>query len=171
MQFCQDLLDLAVREGQDKVSPAAGSGRLRVFSGLTVTAIDHGSKDDSYAYTHLQGGLKIRSKFVIVATGYAIQMHDIRLLTIVAYTHRGLFVEPTIGGILKPCWSYLVGIKDPLCSSDDVVPVSTSLDAYNSSKFLGRAHSLNVLTWGFTHDWCLTHGYMRVIERSSRIIP
>ena len=93
------------------------------------------SSDPEYAYTTLRDGIRIRSKYVVLATG-------------------GFSVDPSLAGILTPCWSYLVGIADPrLTAPDSSLPPSTPL---------GCPHSPNLFTWGYTHDWCMTNGHLRI---------
>lgn len=80
-----------------------------------------------------QGSL-VRSKHVVVATG-------------------GLFAEPGIASILSPRWSYLVGIQAP--PVDDIVE-------HNSLSRLRWPNSPNFFTWGYTHDWCMVNGHVRI---------
>jgi len=82
-----------------------------------------------HALTTLEGGARIRSKFVVVATG-------------------GLFQEKSLSGIMKPCFSYLVSLKEPESSKDHEFR-------------LPSPNSMNFFTWEFTHDWCLTKGNLR----------
>lgn len=79
-------------------------------------------------------GSLVRSKHVVVATG-------------------GLFAEPGIASILSPRWSYLVGI--PVPAVDDAA-------AYNSLPRLRWPNSPNFFTWGYTHDWCMVNGHVRI---------
>lgn len=60
----------------------------------------------------------------------------------------GLFTDPTLAGILNPCYSYLVSLKEPESTKDD-------------KNRLSYPNSINFFTWGFTHDWCLTKGHLR----------
>lgn len=60
----------------------------------------------------------------------------------------GFFVgSPDLAGILRPCFSYLVSVPEP-----DVSTVESAVNARNS---------VNLFTWGFSHDWCLTKGHFR----------
>lgn len=60
----------------------------------------------------------------------------------------GLFRDSALTGILNPCFSYLVSLKEP---------ETTKHEKYR----LPYPNSLNFFTWGFTHDWCLTKGHLR----------
>lgn len=80
--------------------------------------------DDGGALTVLADGTIYRSEHALVATG-------------------GLFVPPALAGILTPCYSYLVALKQ-------VEPAQL------------RENTPNIFTWGFTHDLCMTRGWMRV---------
>jgi glycine/D-amino acid oxidase-like deaminating enzyme len=57
----------------------------------------------------------------------------------------GLFQMPQLCGILTPCYSYLVH-----------VPISRPAGDRQVCKY-----SSNFFTWGFSHDWCWTHGKVR----------
>lgn len=82
----------------------------------------------------------------------------------------GLFVDPSIGGILRPCWSYLVGIQDPRPSARQTAQAGTESEWVEEifpsdplpSHPLRTPNSINLFTWGFTHDWCMTNGYLRL---------
>lgn len=52
----------------------------------------------------------------------------------------GLWVPPALAGVVVPCFSYLSAV--PLLGAP--------------------ADSANMFTWGFTHDWCVTRGHIRV---------
>jgi hypothetical protein len=91
------------------------------------------SRDADAALTLLANGSQIRSRHAIVATG-------------------GLFLPHALAGLLTPCYSYLVGLSDTRTNDTalgaDVAPLS--------------ADSVNMFTWGFTHDWATTRGVLRV---------
>ncbi|EAR87671.1 FAD-dependent oxidoreductase (macronuclear) [Tetrahymena thermophila SB210] len=62
----------------------------------------------------------------------------------------GLFTNSTtLCGIFTPCFSYLVSMKEP----ENINPQHHRLEHPNS---------MNYFTWGFTHDWCLTQGHIRL---------
>jgi glycine/D-amino acid oxidase-like deaminating enzyme len=63
----------------------------------------------------------------------------------------GLFLDKALLGILKPCYSYLTGIKnDNLIKSVEEVNMRT------------MRNSPNFFTYGFSHDWCMAQGYLRI---------
>jgi hypothetical protein len=109
----------------------------------------------AYAFVRTTSLLQIRASFVVLATG-------------------GLFVDQSLGGILRPCWSYLVGIRDPRPTARQTVSespeaewkeepyLSSSSPSPHPSLPLRTPDSLNLFTWGFTHDWCMTNGYLRL---------
>jgi glycine/D-amino acid oxidase-like deaminating enzyme len=115
-----------------------------------VQSIDSTS-DPSHAIISTQSQQLIQGDYVVLATG-------------------GLFVDPSIGGILRPCWSYLVGIQDPRPAARQSAEPGTESEwteeMYPSSPLTSRPlrtpNSLNLFTWGFTHDWCMTNGYLRL---------
>lgn len=101
-----------------------------------MTQIKNGTShgEDSVTVT-LEDGTSLHCKQAVIATG-------------------GLFLDPALTGILKPCWSYLVGIPTP--PSDEASHIS------QLPPTLPSPHSVNLITWGFTHDWCITGGYLRI---------
>lgn len=55
----------------------------------------------------------------------------------------GLFVPRALAGVLTPCYSFLVALPQ-------IEPAQLS------------ENTPNIFTWGFTHDLCMTRGWMRV---------
>jgi glycine/D-amino acid oxidase-like deaminating enzyme len=93
--------------------------------------VDVDSNED-HAIATLANGAKICAKYLVVCTG-------------------GFFTGgKELGGILRPCFSYLVSIPEPQTDSNA-----------SSADMLGYTHSPNMFSWGFTHDWCLTKGHFR----------
>jgi glycine/D-amino acid oxidase-like deaminating enzyme len=126
------------------------TGRVTLYEGCSPvlgvsTIIAEGQRS---ALTELTNGARIASRHTVLATG-------------------GLFAEPSLAGILRPCWSYLVRLPHPSISSissesalssrseedDDEIPILPDGTPRNSHNFF---------TWGFTHDWCWTDGAVRV---------
>lgn len=109
------------------------------------------SSHASFAFVKTASLQQVRANFVVLATG-------------------GLFVDQSIGGILRPCWSYLVGIRDPRPAARQTAEAGTETEwkeepypaAPHPSLPLRTPDSLNLFTWGFTHDWCMTNGYLRL---------
>jgi glycine/D-amino acid oxidase-like deaminating enzyme len=112
-----------------------------VIVGMSVASVDYLS-DPEHAYTTLHCGIRVRSKYVVLATG-------------------GLSVDPSLAGVLTPCWSYLVGIADPRLSPSSPLPEAVPA-AGAAAAALDFPHSPNLFTWGFTHDWCMTGGHLRI---------
>ncbi|KAJ1418205.1 FAD dependent oxidoreductase [Ochromonadaceae sp. CCMP2298] len=126
---------------------AMETGRVTLYEGCSPVAkvITLTTEGDSSALTELQNGSRIASKHIVLATG-------------------GLFAEPSLAGILRPCWSYLVRLPHPTLlesggltgrsdEDDDEIPILPDGTPLNSHNFF---------TWGFTHDWCWTDGAVRV---------
>ena len=61
----------------------------------------------------------------------------------------GLYFDKTIAGILRPCYSYLSATK-------------LNIDYKNKSNIDKMKNSPNYFTFGFTHDWALCQGYLRI---------
>jgi len=65
----------------------------------------------------------------------------------------GLTVDKNLSGIIKPCYSYASALK-------------TNIDYNQLSKTEGNIEKMknspNFYTFGFTHDWCMTQGYLRI---------
>jgi glycine/D-amino acid oxidase-like deaminating enzyme len=113
---------------------AAKSSTLTIVEySPAVTAV----KDvDKGAVVNFDGGVAIRCNKAVLAT-------------------NGLFLNPHLAGILRPCWSYFVALphpRDPL--KDGNGPSAPAL--------LGGNCSHNFFTYGFTHDWCVTDGVYRI---------
>lgn len=87
---------------------------------------------DGVAHTTLTDGTTLQSKHAVLATG-------------------GLFTEANLTGIITPAWSYLTAQPEP----------PPSLAAPVGEFRLQSPNSVNFFSWGFTHDWCLTKGYLR----------
>ncbi|EAR84802.1 FAD-dependent oxidoreductase (macronuclear) [Tetrahymena thermophila SB210] len=95
----------------------------------TPQVVNVKTSKEGFALTKLENGVVIKSNYVVVCTG-------------------GLFNDPNLAGILIPCYSYLVSLKEPESTKND-------------KNRLPYPNSLNFFTWGFTHDWCLTKGHLR----------
>lgn len=130
-----------------------------------------------HAIVQLSDGSSLKAKHVVVATG-------------------GLFMERNLAGILTPCWSYIVSLKDleggksgkgaatrEGVGIDEEAAEATSTNpnlnpnqatctdstSCGDSPALPSGHPLrlrwpdspNFFTWGFSHDWCLTRGFLR----------
>ena len=65
----------------------------------------------------------------------------------VALFAGGLFLEQGLAGVMQPCWSYLTSLAAPKATCE--------------MKHQGD-NSMNYFTWGFSHDWCVTKGHVRV---------
>jgi glycine/D-amino acid oxidase-like deaminating enzyme len=111
---------------------------VRVYEGCPemVNVVTDAAKE--VAVTELANGVRIVSKFAVVATG-------------------GLCTLPALSGIMTPCWSYLVSVPHP--DLDGVTPRSGG----NDTTLAGGVSlcSPNMYTWGFSHDWCWTNGVVR----------
>ena len=90
----------------------------------------------------LQDGTIVTCDWVVLATG-------------------GLFPEPSLAGVLTPCWSYLVSIPEPAPTAPVPAPATTTDIASTAEFRLQSPNSPNFFTWRFTHDWCLTKGHLR----------
>lgn len=64
----------------------------------------------------------------------------------------GLFLDKALLGILQPCFSYLSAIK-----SDKV---NETLE--KSTKVESLKNTPNFFTYGFSHDWAMCQGYIRI---------
>jgi glycine/D-amino acid oxidase-like deaminating enzyme len=89
------------------------------------------------ARTTLASGEELWSEHVVLAAG-------------------GLFVDHALAGVLRPAWSYLVGIMQPATGG----PAPAHGAESGAFRFAG-AYSPNMFSWGFTHDWCLSGGVLR----------
>jgi glycine/D-amino acid oxidase-like deaminating enzyme len=91
--------------------------------------------------TRLENGVTLRAKHAVVAT-------------------NGLFLDLHLAGILVPCWSYFAALPHP---RDPLLPQAgaTSASAV-APPFMGGRSSHNYMTYGFSHDWCVTNGVYRV---------
>lgn len=133
-----------------------------VASECAVTVIEHCpslvdvNDVGNFAQCVFQNGVVINSNHAVVAT-------------------NGLFLNKTLAGILRPCWSYFVALphgRDPLNTPlegpmDESKFPSSSAGVVTSpftksNKLLGGAQSFNFFTYGFTHDWCVTQGAYRI---------
>lgn len=110
----------------------------------TDTGTDMGRGRDKSAEAHsaltvLANGHRIFSRHVVLATG-------------------GLFTgDPTLSGLLRPCWSYLVAMPHPERDA-----ISTASAPHGAMPDGTPYFSHNFFTWGFTHDWCWTNGAVRI---------
>ena len=127
----------------------------------SVTGVD---TVNGHAIVKLSDGSNLKAKHCVLATG-------------------GLFMEKNLAGILTPCWSYLVSLKDPegaaaaaaaaaaappvapaeegeSSSTDSAIPPGAAAPKGDGGR-LAYPDSPNFFTWGFTHDWCLTKGHLR----------
>lgn len=97
------------------------------------------------AITTLSNGDIIESDYVVLATG-------------------GLFTDPSLSGVLSPCYSYLVSIKVPVVEQGSLTDSEEEHTPRNSNQStpLPAPNSPNFFNWGFSHDWCITNGYMRM---------
>mmetsp|Transcript_9984 Transcript_9984/g.15072 ORF Transcript_9984/g.15072 Transcript_9984/m.15072 type:complete len:457 (-) Transcript_9984:25-1395(-) len=130
-QYCKDLLRYGI-SCNETLENALG---LRVYENTQVLSVND-VKGAAYAVVKTTSGHEISCKYVVVATG-------------------GLSVDPSIAGVIRPCWSYLVGIKD----SVNEVAKQNHPHPFGEMK---HPNSPNFFTWGFTHDWCMTDGVMRI---------
>jgi glycine/D-amino acid oxidase-like deaminating enzyme len=86
-----------------------------------------------HALVRLANGQKLYANKVVVATG-------------------GLFLDHRLAGILRPCWSYLSAIP----VAPGVAPTA------GPGQCMEAPNSPNFFTYGFTHDWSVTGGLLRV---------
>lgn len=115
---------------------AAATGNLTVFENASpVVKVD---TIGGHAVTTQENGKKIRSKYVVLATG-------------------GLFTETNLAGILTPCYSYLTSMPIPADADATRPAAQTKRQAFR----LEYPSTANFFSWGFTHDWCLTKGHLR----------
>lgn len=70
----------------------------------------------------------------------------------------GHFLNDDLNGIVRPCWSYVATVPDTSGGKRPGMPFP---------------HSPNFFTYGFTHDWCMTDGYLRISgeDRTSALKP
>jgi len=93
-----------------------------------------------HAIVKLSDGTSLKAKHVVVATG-------------------GLFMERNLAGILTPCWSCLVSLKDPEGDSGGGggggEGEGSGVDSAGSGlqRRLQYPDSPNFFTWQFSHDW------------------
>eukprot|EP00041_Stephanoeca_diplocostata_P011370 m.187712 g.187712 ORF g.187712 m.187712 type:complete len:459 (+) comp18507_c0_seq2:123-1499(+) len=127
--FPHDAIIDSSAYAQGLVYAAVETGRVRLFDECSpVTSVD---TVGNTVQTTLRDSTVITSEHAVVATG-------------------GLLMDRHLGGILKPCWSYLVSIPEP------------QKQPMNQRDFrLQSPNSVNFFTWKFTHDWCLTNGHLR----------
>ena len=65
----------------------------------------------------------------------------------------GLYLDKTLSGILRPCFSYLTAIKN-----NEITEVSGQKVKLQTSK-----NTPNFFTYGFSHDWAMCQGFLRII--------
>ena len=93
-----------------------------------------GQVTTTYRVKDADADQKITSTYVVVATG-------------------GFSIDPILAGILSPRWSYLTGINTVVAAPKDI---------YANDIKLPYDYSPNFFTWGYTHDWCIVNGYVRI---------
>eukprot|EP00300_Choanocystis_sp_HF-7_P043148 c9756_g1_i1.p1 GENE.c9756_g1_i1~~c9756_g1_i1.p1 ORF type:complete len:302 (+),score=30.51 c9756_g1_i1:501-1406(+) len=86
---------------------------------------------EGYGAVELKNGEQIIARHVLMATG-------------------GLFLDRTLAGIVRPCYSYLVGLKHREPGSEGGMAGGSSGD------------TPNYFTYGFSHDWCVSNGFIRI---------
>ena len=137
--YSRCLLQAAVQSGKVRVFQNAPAVTRTFTHTRNVPATSYGESPTtvSSAITELSTGARIVSDHVVLCTG-------------------GLYSDPTLAGILKPCWSYLVSVPHPVAERSDcgsVLPGAGAGIPYNSPNFF---------TWNFTYDWRWVEGRCRV---------
>ena len=125
------------------VSQKLARGRLTVIEHCpAVVAVDdvpaRGATDASVK-VELANGLVLMGNHAVVAT-------------------NGMFLNPHLAGILRPCWSYFLALPHPR----DPARGSQQLNELAKPALLGGHSSKNFFTYDFTHDWCVTDGTYRI---------
>ena len=115
------------------------SGNVRCFENCPRAVRYETLSGGRGARTTLADARCIDSDYVVVATG-------------------GLDCPAELAGVLSPAWSYLVALAEPAPRSPQSSPASE--DGAATFRFTSP-YSANFFTWGFTHDWCLTNGFLR----------
>ncbi len=121
--YAAGLLDAALRR-----APGALAVRTRCSPVVAVETVR------GRARTTLESGEELWSEHVVLAAG-------------------GLFVDRALAGVLRPAWSYLVGITEPAARGPGLEP--------GGAFRFASTYSPNFFSWGFTHDWCLSGGVLR----------
>jgi glycine/D-amino acid oxidase-like deaminating enzyme len=112
------------------------SGSTKLFTGCSP--VISAKTIDGKGVVVLEDGTKITCKHIVLATG-------------------GLFTgDPTLSGIMRPCWSFLVSLPHPELSQEGHDP--------NSKTFSDGTPkcSKNFFDWRFINDWCWTNGAIRI---------
>ena len=149
-KYATALLQTAVQ-----MNPQSNSVRIYEHCPKVTTIVD-GSGSDSGSDSGSESEEKdavvilankhvITTKYVVVATG-------------------GLMQHSVLNGVLKPEWSYLVGLPphtDYIPPKPRLIP-GTQEEGLSSSMTRYSYNSHNFFTWGFTHDWCWVNGAVRV---------
>ena len=110
---------------------------LKYFPSVTMRSVSEeigGQVTTTYRVKDADADQKITSTYVVVATG-------------------GFSIDPILAGILSPRWSYLTGINTVVAAPKDI---------YANDIKLPYDYSPNFFTWGYTHDWCIVNGYVRI---------
>ena len=109
---------------------SVASGRVTLYENCSRAV--HIESNDDHALCTLDSGVRIKSRYIVLATG-------------------GFFCGGSdLPGLIRPCFSYLVSVADPMLTGPH--QIEGDRDEY----------SCNYLSWGFTHDWCLTNGHYRL---------
>lgn len=135
------------------IRAAVATGNVSLFENAPKVTSVSTVEDGLSAMTRLIDGTTVTSQHIVLATG-------------------GLFAEPGLAGIMRPCWSYLVALQHPTLkaakdgekSVDNQITMKTSpFGTFPALNGTGAAfNSQNMFTWRFTHDWSWTNGAVRV---------
>ena len=128
--YSQKLVEFATKFGLEVRE------KTRVANVKDISREKNGNKEKLVKVT-LANNEVILAKNVVIATG-------------------GLYLDKNLAGFLRPCYSYLSGIKSNVNYTNK--PTSnqsqTTLDNIKNSP--------NFFTYGFTHDWSMSQGYLRI---------
>jgi len=134
--FPQDAVIDSPAYARALLAAAEATGRVRLYQQCGVVATS-----DVCSSNHDNGG---SGALVTLVGGARIHCQFAVLAT------GGLHMDENLAGILTPAWSYLIGLP----ADQRLLP----------SEDAGMAcpNSPNFFTWGFTHDWCIVDGKLRV---------
>jgi glycine/D-amino acid oxidase-like deaminating enzyme len=140
-----DCFDCAIYFPRDAIidSSSYAKGLLRHCQATGTTSVLYDATVSAIVDTTINGG---DGKTVFLSSPGSQAPPSKQQLTCrhVVVATGGLWQVPDLNGLVKPCYSYLVHVP--------VAPESPCGNVITSSNFF---------TWGFSHDWCFSHGKVR----------
>mmetsp|Transcript_53294 Transcript_53294/g.133791 ORF Transcript_53294/g.133791 Transcript_53294/m.133791 type:complete len:464 (-) Transcript_53294:69-1460(-) len=134
--FPRDCVINSALYAQCLLDAANATGLLEVRLGVRVVDVVDALQDGArVAVVTLADGHVMHAKYAVVCTG-------------------GHFFTAALNGILRPCWSYVAALDDPR--------LFEPAPRRSGGGQLTFPNSPNYFTYGFTHDWCMTDGRLRV---------